>query len=61
MTEREHEHVDTPERTHDQPAEGGRKQADQAAEHSPATGPEGIDSTAEGLEDRSPQGTQPAD
>ncbi len=27
-----------------------------AAEHPPATGPEGIDSTAEGIEDRMPGG-----
>jgi hypothetical protein len=59
MTEREREHIETPERTHDQPAEGGREEADKAAEHSPATGPEGIDSTSEGLEDRYPRGTEP--
>lgn len=34
MTEREQEHIETPERTHDQPVEGGREQADQAAEQS---------------------------
>lgn len=81
MTEHEpDEHVETPERTHDQPAEGGREQAEQAeqgeqgeqseqaeqaentgqgAEHSPATGPEGIDATPEGLEERMPGGTEP--
>ena len=59
MTEREREHVETPERTHDQPAEGGREQGEQAAEHSPASGPEGIDSTSDGLEDRFPRGTEP--
>ncbi len=59
MSEREREHVETPERTHHQPAEGGREQGEQAAEHSPATGPEGIDSTNEGLEERFPQGTEP--
>jgi hypothetical protein len=59
MTEREHD-IESPERTHDQPAEGGREQADQAAENSPATGPEGIDSQAEGLEDRMPRGTEPS-
>lgn len=56
MTEREREDIQVPERTHDQPAEGGREQADQAAERSPATGPEGIDSTPEGLEERLPRG-----
>jgi hypothetical protein len=30
--------------------------AQDAAEHPPATGPEGIDSTAEGLEERLPDG-----
>jgi hypothetical protein len=71
MTKRESENTEVPERTHDQPAEGGREQADEAversagtgrsagAEHSPATGPEGIDSTPEGLEDRMPRGTVP--
>ncbi len=34
MTERPDEHIETPERTHDQPVEGGREQADQAAEQS---------------------------
>ena len=34
MTEREQEHIETPERTHDQPVEGGREQADQAVEQS---------------------------
>ena len=34
MTERNQEHIETPERTHDQPVEGGREQADQAAEQS---------------------------
>lgn len=34
MTERRHEDIETPERTHDQPAEGGREQADQADEQS---------------------------
>ena len=34
MTERNQEHVETPERTHDQPVEGGREQADQATEQS---------------------------
>jgi hypothetical protein len=37
MTEREREDIETPERTHDQPAEGGREEADQAAEQSPAS------------------------
>lgn len=60
MTEREREDIETPERTHDQPAEGGREQADRAAEHSPATGPEGTDSMTEGLDERSPRGTEPA-
>jgi hypothetical protein len=71
MTKRESENIQVPERTHDQPAEGGRGQADEAversegadrssgAEHPPATGPEGIDSTPEGLEDRMPRGTVP--
>jgi hypothetical protein len=34
MTERRQEDVETPERTHDQPAEGGREQADQANQQS---------------------------
>lgn len=34
MTDRNQEHVETPERTHDQPAEGGREQADQANKES---------------------------
>ena len=66
MTKRD-ENIQTPERTHDQPAEGGREQADQAeqgqgqqggAEQSPATGPEGVDSTTEGLEERMPRGVR---
>lgn len=71
MTKPESENIQVPERTHDQPAEGGREQAEEAvepssatersspAEESPATGPEGIDSTPEGLEDRMPRGTVP--
>ncbi len=47
MTEREPEDIETPERTHDQPAEGGREQADQAVEQSPDTGAEETDSTVE--------------
>jgi hypothetical protein len=49
MTKREHEKIETPERTHDQPAEGGRDQADQAAERT-MTEPEADGSTAEPVE-----------
>lgn len=49
MTERRHEHIETPERTHDQPAEGGREQAEQATEHS-VNEPEDDDTTAAGVE-----------
>lgn len=47
MTEREPEDIETPERTHDQPAEGGREEADQAAEQSPESGPEGAGTTTD--------------
>ena len=33
---------------------GEAPSAEEAAEHSPAAGPEGVDSTAEGLEERTP-------
>lgn len=59
MTEREREDIETPERTHDQPAEGGREQADRAAEHSPATGPEGTDSMTEAWTNALPGGPSP--
>ena len=71
MSDRNSENIQIPERTHDQPAEGGREQADEAierasvkdrtlpAEDSPATGPAGIDSTTEGLEERMPRGVEP--
>jgi hypothetical protein len=35
---------------------GAAPSAEEAAEHPPATGPEGTDSTAEGLEERTPDG-----
>lgn len=68
MTKHESDDIQIPDRAKDQPAEGGRPQAEQAeksrntgkgAEHSPATGPEGIDSHAEGLEERMPRGGEP--
>ncbi len=34
---------------------GAAPSAEEAAEHPPATGPEGTDSTAEGLEERMPE------
>ena len=49
MTERNQEHIETPERTHDQPVEGGREQADQAAEHS-MNEPDADGTTAERVE-----------
>ena len=49
MTERQEEHIETPERTHDQPVEGGREQADQAAEQS-MNEPEAGGGTAERVE-----------
>lgn len=49
MTERRQEHIEAPERTHDQPAEGGREQADEATEHS-RNEPEGDATTAERVE-----------
>ncbi|MEW6471208.1 MAG: hypothetical protein AB1679_02970 [Actinomycetota bacterium] len=49
MTEREQEDIRTPERTHDQPAEGGREQAEQATERS-TNEPEGDGGPAERVE-----------
>ncbi len=49
MTERREEQIETPERTHDQPAEGGREQADEATERSQSQ-PEGDGPTAESVE-----------
>jgi hypothetical protein len=71
MTKRESDNIQVPDRAHDQPVEGGREQADEAverssatgrpspAEESPARGPDGIDSTTEGLEERMPRGVEP--
>ena len=50
MTEREQDDVEVPERTHDQPAEGGREEADGAAEPSTGSGPEGGEAAGETVE-----------